>query len=68
MPGQARGEVIDSNEIQILHCIERCVRKAWLCVTDPDTGEQEQTFQCQHKQPTSVSRLLRQGAIAKTSS
>ncbi len=39
MPRQARGEVIDPNEIQIPHCIERCVRKAWLCGTDPVTGE-----------------------------
>ena len=39
MPRLARGEVIDPNEVQILHCIERCVRKAWLCGTDPATGE-----------------------------
>ncbi|TWT66664.1 hypothetical protein [Allorhodopirellula solitaria] len=39
MPKQARGEVIDPNEVHILHCIAECVSKSWLCGTDPATGE-----------------------------
>jgi len=39
MPRQARGEVIDPDVVQILHCVQRCVRKAWLCGTDPVTGQ-----------------------------
>lgn len=39
MPRQARGEVIDPAEIQVVHCIERCVRRAFLCGEDPLTGE-----------------------------
>ena len=39
MPRLARGEVIDPAEIQVVHCIQRCVRRAFLCGEDPITGE-----------------------------
>ena len=38
MPRQARGESIDPSQVQILHCVERCVRQAWLCGRDAATG------------------------------
>ncbi|QDV13482.1 hypothetical protein CA51_33720 [Rosistilla oblonga] len=39
MARQARGEVIDPEQVQIVHCIERCVRRAYLCGEDPYTGQ-----------------------------
>lgn len=39
MPRQARGESIDPHEVQIIHCIQRCVRKAFLCGEDSSTGQ-----------------------------
>ncbi len=38
MPRQARGEVLDPSEVQVVHCIQRCVRRAFLCGDDPLTG------------------------------
>ena len=38
MARQARGEVIDPTEVQILHCVQRCVRRAFLCGKDKATG------------------------------
>lgn len=38
MPRLARGEVIDPASVQILHCTQRCVRRAFLCGDDPLTG------------------------------
>lgn len=38
MPRQARGEVIDPAEIQVVHCVQRCVRRAFLCGDDSLTG------------------------------
>ena len=34
----ARGECIDPAQVQIVHCIHRCVRRAFLCGTDPYSG------------------------------
>ena len=31
MPRLARGEYIDPGEIQIVHGVQRCVRRAFLC-------------------------------------
>ena len=39
MPRLARGEVVDPAEIQVMHCIQRCVRRAFLCGQDPITGK-----------------------------
>ena len=33
-----RREVLADGEIQVVHCINRCVRRAFLCGTDPLTG------------------------------
>ncbi len=38
MPRQARGEVLDPSEVQVVHCMQRCVRRAFLCGDDPLTG------------------------------
>jgi len=34
----ARSEVIDPNDVQVLHCVQRCVRRAFLCGEDRLTG------------------------------
>ena len=39
MPRQARNEVIDPNNVQVLHCVQRCVRRAFLCGDDPLSGK-----------------------------
>ena len=39
MPRQARGEVLDPAEVQIAHCVQRCVRRAFLCGDDDFTGQ-----------------------------
>lgn len=39
MPRLARGEVIDPAEVQVVHCIQRCVRRAFLCGKDSFTGQ-----------------------------
>ena len=33
-----RGDVLAAGEIQVVHCINRCVRRAYLCGQDPVTG------------------------------
>jgi len=39
MARQARGEIIDPAEVQVVHCMHRCVRRAILCGRDPYSGE-----------------------------
>lgn len=34
-----RSELIDETQVGIYHCINRCVRRAWLCGEDPLTGQ-----------------------------
>ena len=34
-----RREVLSAGEIQVVHCVNRCVRKSFLCGTDPLTGD-----------------------------
>ncbi len=34
----ARGELFHPLEISVLHCINRCVRRCFLCGEDPATG------------------------------
>jgi len=33
-----RREVLADGEVQVVHCINRCVRRAFLCGEDPLTG------------------------------
>ena len=39
MPRQARGEYLDPNQVQIVHAVQRCVRRAFLCGRDTVTGK-----------------------------
>ncbi len=39
MPRQARGEYLNPNEVQIVHAVQRCVRRAFLCGRDAFTGQ-----------------------------
>lgn len=39
MPRLARYAVLDPGEIQVLHCVQRCVRRAFLCGDDPFSGK-----------------------------
>ena len=39
MPRQARGEYLDPKEVQIIHAVQRCVRRAFLCGRDGVTGQ-----------------------------
>ena len=38
MPAAPRNATFDPTEVGIYHCWNRCVRGAWLCGFDPDTG------------------------------
>ncbi len=38
MARKARGEYVNPNEVQVLHCVQRCVRQAYLCGEDKNTG------------------------------
>lgn len=35
----ARHDVIDPAQVQVLHCIQRCVRRAFLCGDDAFSGQ-----------------------------
>ncbi len=39
MARQARGEVIDPTQVQVLHAVQRCVRRAFLCGNDAYSGQ-----------------------------
>lgn len=39
MPSRARGEIIQLDEVGVFHCWNRCVRRAFLCGIDAETGE-----------------------------
>jgi hypothetical protein len=38
MPSCARKEIVPDGEVGVYHCVNRCVRRAWLCGHDPVTG------------------------------
>lgn len=38
MPSYARKEIVADGELGIYHCVNRCVRRAWLCGKDPVSG------------------------------
>ena len=38
MPRLARGEYLNAGEVQIVHAVQRCVRRAFLCGDDPISG------------------------------
>ena len=39
MPSYARKEIVADGEVGIYHCVNRCVRRAWLCGKDPVSGK-----------------------------
>lgn len=39
MPRQARYDLVEPAEVQVLHCVQRCVRRAFLCGEDRFTGQ-----------------------------
>lgn len=39
MPRLARGEYLDPNEVQVIHAVQRCVRRAFLCGEDVVSGK-----------------------------
>jgi len=39
MPRLARGEYVNPNEVQVLHLVNRCVRRAFLCGKDDVSGK-----------------------------
>ncbi len=39
MPRQARGEYLDPNTVQVIHGVQRCVRRAFLCGRDKASGK-----------------------------
>ena len=38
MPRLARGEYLNAGEVQIVHAVQRCVRRAFLSGDDPVSG------------------------------
>jgi hypothetical protein len=49
VPRLARGEYLNPGEMQIVHACQRCVRRAFLCGTDEQTGKSKwasASFRC----------------------
>ncbi len=39
MPRLARGEMVDPGQVQVVHAVQRCVRRTFLCGDDPLSGK-----------------------------
>jgi len=39
MPRPLRAELFDPNEVGIVHCVQRCVRRSYLAGQDPVSGK-----------------------------
>jgi hypothetical protein len=39
MPAQPRRNLVDEGEVGFYHCVARCVRRAFLCGSDPASGQ-----------------------------
>jgi REP element-mobilizing transposase RayT len=55
---QARRQLVDPSQAQMFHCIQRCVRRAWLCGLDPYT---RQSFE--HRKAWVERRIFELGEI-----
>ena len=53
-----RREVLAEGEIQVVHCVNRCVRRGFLCGIDELTGK-DYEHRRQWKQPSVPERLAR---------
>ena len=56
-----RRDVLAEGEIQVVHCINRCVRRAYLCGQDPLTGteyEHRRELIQEHRGQPSVDEVL----------
>jgi len=58
MPAHARKEIVDESAVAVFHCVSRCVRRAFLCGTDPYTGR---SFE--HRKPWIRDRMRELAAI-----
>jgi hypothetical protein len=56
----ARADLFDPSEVSILHCINRCVRRCFLCGDDPLTGKNyEHRKACLEKRLEFLTRPVR---------
>ena len=48
MERMSRNESCSDDEISVIHCINRCVRRGFLCVNDPVTGRDYEHRRANH--------------------